>query len=99
MSGSQRLGWDPLAKQIRSWVFDSEGGFAEGLWTRDGDQWIIKMRGVTKEGRVASGTNIITKLSDHRLTWQSRDRVVGGERIADTDEVLVVRRPPKPAEK
>src|SRR5262249_6255083 len=25
MEVSQRIGWDPLAKRIRSWVFDSEG--------------------------------------------------------------------------
>ena len=35
MTGSQRIGWDPLKKTIRSWVFDSEGGFAEGLWSRE----------------------------------------------------------------
>ena len=32
MTGTQRIGWDPLRKVIRSWVFDSEGGFAEGTW-------------------------------------------------------------------
>ena len=26
MSGMQIVGWDPIAKQIRSWVFDSNGG-------------------------------------------------------------------------
>ena len=25
-----------LAKQVRSWEFDSEGGFGEGRWSRDG---------------------------------------------------------------
>jgi len=39
MTGSQRIGWDPLRKQIRSWVFDSQGGFAEGLWAREGNRW------------------------------------------------------------
>ena len=47
MTGTQRIGWDPLAKTIRSWVFDSEGGFGEGTWTRDGDHWIVKRTGVT----------------------------------------------------
>src|SRR5262249_43443821 len=37
MNVTQRIGWDPLGKRIRSWVFDSEGGFGESLWTRDGD--------------------------------------------------------------
>ncbi len=26
MAGMQIIGWDPVAKQIRSWVFDSDGG-------------------------------------------------------------------------
>ena len=43
---SQRIGWDPLTKHIRAWVFDSEGGFGESVWTRDGSGWIIKATGV-----------------------------------------------------
>ena len=33
MSGMQIIGWDPVAKAIRSWTFDSDGGFAEATWT------------------------------------------------------------------
>ena len=55
MTGSQRIGWDPLAKKIRSWVFDSEGGFGEGIWTREGNRWIVKRTGVTRDGKIASG--------------------------------------------
>lgn len=96
MTGSQRIGWDPLAGTIRSWVFDSEGGFAQGVYTRDGNRWIIKMTGVTRDGKPASSTNIITRAGRDRMTWQSRDRTVGGEPQADIVEVAVVRPPPKP---
>ena len=41
LSGMQFVGWDPARKQIRSWVFDSDGGIAEGVWTRSGDRWIV----------------------------------------------------------
>ena len=78
MSGSQRIGWDPLAKVIRSWVFDSEGGFAEGVYSQDGDRWIVKLTGVTRDGEPATATNVITLLGKDRMTWQSRDRIVGG---------------------
>ena len=30
---SQRIGWDPLSKRFKSWVFDSEGGYGESNWT------------------------------------------------------------------
>lgn len=96
MTGSQRIGWDPMTKQIRSWVFDSMGGFAEGVWTRDGNQCIQKMTGVTGDGKFASATNIVTLVSKDRLTWQSRDRLVGGEKMPDIEAVPVVRKPPKP---
>jgi len=96
MTGTQRIGWDPLAKKIRSWVFDSEGGFGEGIWTRVGNQWIVKMTGVTRDGKIASATNITTHVSKHRMTWQSRDRIVGGEKTPDIEEIPITRKPPPP---
>ena len=36
LTGSQRIGWDPLARKVRSWVFDSEGGFGDGYWIPPG---------------------------------------------------------------
>jgi uncharacterized protein (TIGR02246 family) len=94
MTGTQRIGWDPLAKQIRSWVFDSEGGFGEGIWSREGNQWIVKMTGVRRDGKIASATNITTRASKDRMTWQSRDRIVGGEKMPDIKEIPIVRKPP-----
>ena len=40
----------PVARQFRSWEFDSEGGFGEGKWSRDGERWVIKHTGVRPEG-------------------------------------------------
>lgn len=96
MSGSNRIGWDPLAKKIRSWVFDSEGGFGEGVWTRVDNQWVVKFSAVTRDGKVASATNVYTQLSKDRATFQSRDRVRGDEMIDDIEEIILVREPPKP---
>jgi uncharacterized protein (TIGR02246 family) len=96
MTGTQRIGWDPLAKKIRSWVFDSEGGFGEGIWTREGNHWIVKMTGVTRDGKIASATNTTTRVSKDRMTWQQRDRIVGGEKTPDIAEVPITRRPPPP---
>jgi uncharacterized protein (TIGR02246 family) len=96
MIGTQRIGWDPLAKKIRSWVFDSEGGFGEGIWTREGNQWIVKRTGVTRDAKIASATNIITRVSKDRMTWQQRDRIVGGEKTSDIAEIPIARKPPEP---
>jgi uncharacterized protein (TIGR02246 family) len=96
MNGSQRIGWDRSAKTLRSWVFDSEGGFAEGVWARNGSQWIAKMTGVTSDGKTASSTNVITRISKDRATWQSRDRIVGGKVAPDVEAIPIVRKPPLP---
>ena len=39
------IGWDPATASIRSWVFTSEGRFAEGTWSRHGDRWLVRMEG------------------------------------------------------
>ncbi len=96
MTGTQRIRWDPCSKRLRSWVFDSEGGFGEGVWARDGNQWIVKRTGVTRDGETASKTTIITRVSRNRMTYQSRDRIVGRERLPDIKEIPIVRKPPLP---
>ena len=96
MTGSQRIGWDPSAKTLHSWVFDSAGGSAEGVWTRNGSQWIVKMTGMTQDGKPASATNVLTQTAKDRMTWQSRDRIVGGEVLPNVEEITIVRKPPKP---
>ncbi|TWT35981.1 SnoaL-like domain protein [Posidoniimonas corsicana] len=90
-SGLQIIGWDPAAKQLRSWVFDSDGGFGQGAWTRKGDSWHIHTTGVAPDGSQSSALNVITRVDDNTLTWQSLDRKAGGELLPNVDEVVVVR--------
>src|SRR5262249_30308071 len=96
MHGSQRIGWDPLTRQIKSWVFDSEGGHGEGLWSRDGDRWVVKATGVRADGKVVSTTNIITYVNKDKALWASVDRGLGGDALPDVEEFALVRKPPKP---
>ena len=95
LKGSQRIGWDPQAKQIRSWTFDSAGGFGEGIWTRVGDDWICKARGVRPDGMSASATRRLTRAAQDRVIWTSTDRILGDEELPDL-AVTMVRKPPKP---
>jgi uncharacterized protein (TIGR02246 family) len=96
MTVSQRIGWDPLARQIRSWEFDSEGGFGEGRWSRDGERWIIKHTGVRPEGTTASATNIMWRERPDLVRWASTDRVLGDEAVPDEESYAMVRVPPPP---
>lgn len=96
MSGSQRIGWDPVSGKLRTWIFDSEGGFAEGFWFRDDDRWILKAVGITASGEMASSTSIYKVINDNVMTWQSVDHEVGGVRLPDSDVITIVRRAPDP---
>ncbi len=93
MTGMQLIGWDPAAKQIRSWVFDSDGGFAEGRWTKKENRWSITTIGTLPNGGKASSVNVITRIDDNQFKWKSLNRTAGGELLPNIDEVVVVRGP------
>src|SRR5246127_2773305 len=48
--GWEIIGWDPIKKQIRSWIFDSNGGFGETTWVTDGDDWLVRASNVLPDG-------------------------------------------------
>jgi len=91
-SGVQIIGWDPSAKQIRSWVFDSNGGFGEGVWTKKGKAWHILSRDTLANGQKASEVNIITFVDKNSFTWQSVDRQAAGQLLPNIGAVTVVRK-------
>ena len=94
LEGTQVIGWDPVAKTIRSWLFDSDGSFAEGTWTREKDRWVINSSHVLKGGLKASSINILTRLDDNSFTWQSVGREIAGEMLPNIEKVTVVRQQP-----
>jgi uncharacterized protein (TIGR02246 family) len=93
LAGMQVIGWDSAAKQIRSWVFDSDGGFGEGKWTRKGDRWLIQQTSILPNGSKSSAVNILRYIDNDSCTWQSINRVVGGDMLPNVSEVLIVRKP------
>jgi hypothetical protein len=92
---SQRIGWDPLRKQFKAWVFDSEGGYGESQWSPTESGWLIKATSVNTDGTTGSATNHIKPIGMDRYEFQSVDRVSGGELLPPV-RVIVVRQPPQP---
>jgi uncharacterized protein (TIGR02246 family) len=81
----QWVGWDPIAGQMRSWVFDSAGGFGDAYWTRDGNSWIAEATGIVPDGRIGTANNVIKYVSDEKFVWQSFNREVDGQPLPDTE--------------
>ncbi len=96
MSGSQRIGWDPLTGRLRAWTFDSQGGHFEGVWRRDGESWVLNSTGVTADGETASGTSVFTIVNPHTITWQAVDHEIEGVRRPDSETYTLVRVGPPP---
>jgi uncharacterized protein (TIGR02246 family) len=92
VSGVQMIGWDPSAKQIRSWTFDSDGGFGEGFWTKKGKSWYIQAKETEPDGQKASALNILTFIDNDNFTWSSIDRQSGGVLLPNIAEMPVTRK-------
>jgi hypothetical protein len=86
------LGETQSPGKIRSWVFDSEGGFGEGVWRRVGNDWNVETTSTLNDGSQGSATNIYTPIDDNTFTWKLVDRQVDGEPQGDIDEIPVCRR-------
>ncbi len=93
LSGMQIVAWDPNAKAIRSWVFDSDGTFGEGTWTWKDDRWVIQQVGTLPDGKKTTAVHVIKPIDNDSYTWQSINRTVEGEVLPNIEEVVIVRRP------
>jgi uncharacterized protein (TIGR02246 family) len=92
LSGMQLVGWDPAQKQIRSWLFDSDGGFAEGTWREQDGRWLVRTTATLTSGARASSTSILEPRGDDQFVWQKVNRVVDGEILPNIDPVVIVRK-------
>jgi uncharacterized protein (TIGR02246 family) len=88
----QLVGFDPLTGLIKSWTFDSRGGYGEGLWERQGNAWVADTVGVLPGGQVGSAVNVLKFTDDQTMTFVSRDREVEGQPLPD-GEVKLVKKP------
>lgn len=91
IDGYQIIGWDPIHKRIRSWMFDSDGGFGEGDWKFKDGQWYVDSHFTLSDGRKASATYVYKPIDANSYSWASEDRDVGGEVLPNVEPVTVVR--------
>ncbi len=96
LKSNQRIGWDPLTQKIKSWVFDSDGGHGEGIWSQVGSRWVIKSTAVLPDGQTGSATIVLEPRDKDSYVMKGFDRIRGTTAEPDF-EVPIVRRPPAPA--
>ena len=89
--GWEVIGWDPDRQQIRSWIFDSNGGFGESTWSNDGEHWLIKASNTLADGGHSTAENVLTRVDDNTFTWESQNRTLNGELQPSIEKVEVQR--------
>jgi uncharacterized protein (TIGR02246 family) len=92
LEGTQVIGWDASAKKMKSWVFDSLGGFGEGIWSGKSPQWTVKTSAVLSDGGKVSATDVYTLLDQNTFAFRSTNRKVAGTARPNIDEVKIVRK-------
>jgi uncharacterized protein (TIGR02246 family) len=90
-AGTQLIGFDGSKDAIRSWLFDSDGGFVESAWSLMEDGVKGHATSVLVDGSVAHSTDLLTRITDDEFTIQSVNRTIDGESVPDGDVMKVVR--------
>jgi uncharacterized protein (TIGR02246 family) len=91
LRGFQMIGKDEASGELRSWTFESEGGFGEATWSRDGKKWVLDASGRLPDGSKLTATNILVPLDQDSFTWQTVKRSIGGEDVYELPPVRVTR--------
>jgi uncharacterized protein (TIGR02246 family) len=95
MTLTEIIGWDPVQQRIHSWVFDSRGGFGEGLWARGGNRWTAESGGVLADGRRATANNTFKYVDNNTCEWDSVDREIDSRPVPEVHVKFVRQASPK----
>ncbi len=90
-SGTQFIGWDASSSEIRSWNFESDGGFGEGVWTAGANGWSVRTTATLPNGKKLLAVNTISRNDDGSINWQSTDRKLDGKSLPDTEKIKLTR--------
>ena len=95
---TQRIGWDPVEGCLRSWTFDSDGGFSEGEWLATDEGWLVKSEAILPDGTTGAATIVIQPTDGDHFVVECTDRIIGGAEEPDF-RLVIARKPPAPAAK
>ena len=64
---------------MRSWAFDSDGGYGDAHWTAIDTGWVLKSSAVLPDGQTGSATLFIEPVDKDKFVMRGFDRIVGDE--------------------
>ena len=60
-------------------------------WSRDGDHWKLELAGTLGDGRRLTETNVVRRVNNDTMTFQSINRTLDGADFADLPPVKITR--------
>jgi uncharacterized protein (TIGR02246 family) len=91
ITGMQMIGTDPKTGDLRTWIFEADGGFGSGTVEREGKKWIFESTTALADGSTLEAKNILVQVNKDTFTWQSIDLTVDGEQFGNLAPVKVTR--------
>ncbi|MBI1346611.1 SgcJ/EcaC family oxidoreductase [bacterium] len=97
LQGNHRIGWDAERKQLRSWIFDTTGGSAEGWWQQNDDAtWSLNVTRIDADG-VRTVARLTYAADGKDAMVVIHDQIVRAGSTLPGSSHRIVRRPPAPA--
>jgi heat shock protein HslJ len=93
-SCSNRIAWDSLRKEFRSWSFQPDGGFSEGRWSAEKGGWKVVSTGVSTNGLKTVEEVHLRPDSPGQMSLDITGRKLGDERLPDVRLNLYQGAPP-----
>jgi ketosteroid isomerase-like protein len=50
VTATQEIGWDEASQAIKSWTFNSDGSHGEGIWSQQGNVWLVTTNRILRDG-------------------------------------------------
>jgi uncharacterized protein (TIGR02246 family) len=87
-NGTQEIGWDPATGHIRSWMFNDDGSYGEGIWSLEGTVWMVLSSRVLSDGQISKATHVYKFPDKNSMIWKSIRGSVDGQPADDFEIVL-----------
>lgn len=92
LQGVHYIGVDQESQKLHSWVFDSDGGFGTGIWSRSGNQWTLELSSTLADGRKASSIYTYKLIDANTFKFSSSGREVEGQILPNFKGIVVKRK-------
>src|SRR5262249_7257469 len=86
---TQFVGYDAQQQQLRTWTFDSGGGFSGAMWVRDGNTWTGTSEGLYPDGKTTTATETLKFVDDNTAVLSLKNREVEEQPLADLEITFV----------